>query len=193
MKKYIALLSVFVIGCSTTQTQIPEEKKAKIEEIGEKNAMVLLKTLKGELIKAMSEGGAENALTVCNKKAMELTEQVEKETGVQMKRTTFKYRNPANAPDKYEKEALEYFEKSIKEGKFPKNYIQVVNENGVLTYRYYKPLKVEPVCLTCHGEVIDEKLAAKIKSLYPTDKATGYKDGDFRGVVRVSIPADKIQ
>ncbi len=194
MKKvFIGLLasSLLVSGFSIAHDK--EGIKEEVVEIGQKASKKLLKTLVGELKKAMSEGGPYKAVEVCSKKALKLTEKVAKEEGVEIKRTTFKYRNPKNAPDKYEKEALEYFEKSLKEkGTLPKYYVQKVNENE---YRYYTPLKVKHVCLTCHGnpDHMDKKLLEKIKTLYPNDKALGYKEGDFRGVIRVSITKESIE
>ncbi|WP_028950569.1 Tll0287-like domain-containing protein [Sulfurihydrogenibium subterraneum] len=196
MKKFSAvLLAGLLFSCGEVQkVEIPKDKEEKIVQVGDSASMKLLKSLKSELMSAMQKGGLDEAVTVCNKKAMEITSQIEKETGYSMKRTTFKYRNPANAPDKYEAEALKYFEENIKQGKMPSYYIQALNDNGKVVYRYYKPLKVEGVCLTCHGDpnLMDKKLVERIKTLYPNDKAVGYKEGDFRGLVRVSIPADKI-
>ncbi|MGB9766969.1 MAG: Tll0287-like domain-containing protein [Sulfurihydrogenibium sp.] len=196
MKKILVLMaSSVVFGCAEVQkVEVPKNKEQKIVQVGEETSMKLLKTLKGALMDAMQKGGPDEAVEVCSKKAMALTSQIEKETGYSVKRTTFNYRNPANAPDKYEAEALRYFEESIKKGQMPQYYVQAINENGKVMYRYYKPLKVEGVCLTCHGDpnLMDKKLLEKIKALYPNDKAVGYKDGDFRGVVRVTIPADKI-
>lgn len=197
MKKISFLMVAgLLLGCTTTQTAVvPQEKEPKIKEVGEAASMNLLKTLKGELIEAMKQGGPDQAVEVCSKKAMVLTKQIESDTGYNIKRTTFKYRNPANKPDKYEEEALKYFEESFKAGKNPAYYVQAIKENDKITYRYYKPLKVEGVCLTCHGDpsLMDQNLLTKIRSLYPTDLAVGYKEGDFRGVVRVSIPEDKLK
>lgn len=197
MKKLslVLITAGFVLGCTqvSTLTVKPEEEK-KIKEVGESVSLKLLKTLKGELVSAMQQGGPDQAVEVCSKKALALTKQIEKETGYSVKRTSFKYRNPANAPDKYEAEALKYFEEAASKGNLPNYYVQGINENGKIVYRYYKPLKVEGVCLTCHGDpqLMDKNLVNKIKTFYPTDKAVGYKEGDFRGVVRVTIPSDKL-
>jgi hypothetical protein len=193
MKKIVAvgLLSAVIFGGAIADQH--EDVKEEVVEIGQKASKKLLKTLVGELKKAMKEGGPYKAVEVCSQKALKLTEKVAKEEGVKIKRTTFKYRNPKNAPDQYEKEALEFFEKSLKEkGTLPKYYVQKVNENE---YRYYMPLKVKHVCLTCHGDPnhMDKKLLEKIKTLYPEDKATGYKEGDFRGVIRVSISKEALE
>ena len=202
MKKRIllsALVGAAVLFSCKAKDDIeanPVEKK-KIIEIGEATSKRLLKTLKGELVNALKDS-PEKAIEVCSQKAIPLTKKVEEEVdhGIKIKRTSFKYRNPANAPDSYEKEALRYFEEQLKEtGKLPKYYIQKVKENGKVYYRYYKPLKVMPVCLTCHGEkqYIDDNIYKKIKTIYPNDKATGYKVGDFRGVIRVSIPVEALK
>jgi len=192
--------AVILSGCKTKEESVklnPVDEK-KVVEIGEETSKKLLKTLKGELVKALKDS-PQKAISVCSQKAIPLTKKVEEEVnhGIKIKRTSFKYRNPANAPDSYEKEALRYFEESLKEnGKLPKYYIQKVKEgDGKIYYRYYKPLKVAPVCLTCHGEkkYIDETVYQKIKTIYPNDKATGYKVGDFRGVIRVSIPLEALK
>ncbi|WP_457622575.1 Tll0287-like domain-containing protein [Persephonella sp.] len=191
-------LLVFPISCATKQTaEIPPEKEKQIVQIGSSATKKLLKTLKGELIKGLKKGPV-NAVDVCSKKALELTKQVEKELdrGIEIKRTSLRYRNPKNAPDIYEREALEYFEKFEKEKKpLPKYYLQKVEKNGKVYYRFYKPLKVLPVCLTCHGKLqdMDPKLQTKLLKLYPGDQAINYEEGDFRGVVRVSIPEDALR
>lgn len=195
-KVLITGVGLFILSCAAEKPKITAEKEQAIRQAGEESAMKLLKTLRSELMQAMQAGGPDQAIEVCSKKAMALTKQIEGETGYKLKRTTFKYRNLANKPDKHEEEALKYFEDALnKEGKLPAYYIQVLKENDVAVYRYYKPLKVEGVCLTCHGDknLMDKNLVAKIEKLYPQDKAYGYKDGDFRGVVRVSIPVDKVK
>jgi hypothetical protein len=40
---------------------------------------------------------------------------------------------------------------------------------------------------------MDKTLYEKIKKYYPNDKAVDYKEGDFRGVVRVYIPENVLK
>ncbi len=188
-------LSVFMV---ISTNAVEPDLENKVVQIGESSAKELLKTLKSSLMKAMSEGTVYDAVKFCSKKAIPLTKQVERKIdhGIKIKRTSLKYRNPKNAPDEYEKKALIYFEQVLKKkGKLPPYLIQELNENGKKYYRYYKPLKVGTLCLTCHGEPdkMDQKLLKIIKERYPEDKATGYKLGDFRGVVRVSIPENLVK
>ncbi|MCB9539757.1 MAG: DUF3365 domain-containing protein, partial [Myxococcales bacterium] len=48
---------------------------------------------------------------------------------------------------------------------------------------YIEPLYVLPLCTQCHGQDLTEGVKSKLATLYPTDQATGYAPGDFRGVV----------
>ena len=71
----------------------------------------------------------------------------------------------------------------------PPYYVQKFKNQGQPVYRYYKPLKVAQVCLNCHGDAktISPAVQKKLQALYPEDRATGYKEGDFRGVIRIEI------
>ncbi|MCS7244865.1 MAG: DUF3365 domain-containing protein [candidate division WOR-3 bacterium] len=172
-------------------SEISDYEKQQIIDIGEKTAMFLIDSLRKELLNALSKN-PENAIEVCSKKAQSITKSIENKTGYKLKRTTFKYRNQLNKPDKYEEEVLSIFEKS---NPMPNYYIQKVKEGKTEVYRYYKPLKVDGVCIMCHGDrnSMNENILKKINKIYPNDKAHGYKVGEFRGVVRVSIPVEKIK
>ena len=56
---------------------------------------------------------------------------------------------------------------------------------------YYAPILFEKKCLMCHGTV-DRELTKKadsiIKSFYPNDLATGFSEGDLRGIWSISFP-----
>jgi signal transduction histidine kinase len=79
--------------------------------------------------------------------------------------TSLKLKNPANAPDYWEKNVLTAFDK----GETEKD--EVVKINGQLRYRLMKPLYVEASCLACHAE-------------------QGYTVGSVRGGISVSLPYD---
>ena len=72
--------------------------------------------------------------------------------------------NPANAPDAWERQALEVF---VKEGK--REVIAVAPIGGVPYLRMMSPLVTTKACLECHA-------------------AQGYKVGDIRGGLSASIP-----
>jgi hypothetical protein len=189
------LLSMMFLQCSQPEYSITtpsENEQEKITEIGSGISAELLKSLKNELQLAIKEGGFENAIKVCNLKAIPVTEIVAANTehAVEIKRTTYQFRNPANQPNRAEKEALDFYLNNFEKNKpLPESYTQKVMENGETQYYYYKPLKMDDLCLMCHGktENIPPEILAKINELYPNDNATGYESGDFRGLVSIKM------
>jgi PAS domain S-box-containing protein len=77
--------------------------------------------------------------------------------------TSLKPLRPANAPDEWERNALESFEKGKEE------LIELKEINNESYMRFMKPVTAEAACLKCHGH-------------------QGYKEGDIRGGISVSIP-----
>ena len=78
--------------------------------------------------------------------------------------------NPDNAPDDFERNSMEMFSKGKKEN------ISISHEKEGRVLRYASPLLVKASCLNCHAE-------------------QGYKLGDIRGALSISVPviwADKI-
>jgi signal transduction histidine kinase len=80
--------------------------------------------------------------------------------------TSLKLMNPENAPDEFETKALRAFdEKKLAEA----STIELMGASYY--YRYIAPLYVENACLDCH-------------------RKQGYKVGDVRGAISVSIPME---
>jgi hypothetical protein len=186
---------LFHFACGSGGEELSTRQKAEIVEMGKSSAAVLMKDLKAHLMEALENNDIVEGFEACAAIAQPLTADVEEKLpqGVKIKRTSFKFRNPLNAPDEGEKEALQYFEKRFEEeGELPSNYIQAIEGNG--EYRYYEPLTVAELCLRCHGdaEAFDPQVRESLAENYPDDKATGYKLGDFRGLTRVSIPASAV-
>jgi len=99
------------------------------------------------------------------------------------KRATFRvtsseYRHDANRPDDFEKQAIERM-KADKERKFEEGFVGN-------SYRYAEPIFVVESCLKCHGDPKDAPEAVIKK--YGDQKAFGYKVGDLRGVISVTLP-----
>ena len=77
--------------------------------------------------------------------------------------TSLKPLNPQNAPNDFEKEALTYFEKNKEE-----SYYSKVDNS---TFSFVGKLTVEKSCLQCHA-------------------SQGYKEGEVRGGISVSLPLE---
>jgi general secretion pathway protein A len=96
-------------------------------------------------------------------------------TDINIKQTTFKYRNAYNQPDPFEKNVLKKFESAD----YPKGkgYGEFINGR----YRYMKPIYIKQACLKCHGTPKGAKdISGHVKE--------GYKIGDLRGAISVSFP-----
>ncbi|NTV96006.1 MAG: DUF3365 domain-containing protein [Thiobacillus sp.] len=77
--------------------------------------------------------------------------------------TSMKPIRPGNAPDAWERAALAAFEQGAKER------IEVIDQGKGRLLRYMAPLIVQPPCMACHAK-------------------QGYKAGDVRGGISVSLP-----
>lgn len=87
--------------------------------------------------------------------------------GVQFRITSRQLLNKGNTPDRFELDALERFEKGEHEA-----WAIETSANGQL-FRYMAPLMMEHSCQDCHS-------------------GFGYKEGDIRGGISISIPFDDI-
>ncbi len=185
--------TTILFSCNQKDISITEptnEELIRILPEGNEITSKLMKSLKAELKGAVTEGGFEKAIAVCNIKALPITESISN-NNIQIKRITYKTRNPENAPNDIEMSALDHFQNLLDNNKeLPTHYVQKVTQKDVVQYYYYKPLMIDNVCLGCHGspENMDTKLLSQISKLYPEDKALGYKEGDFRGLISVRIP-----
>jgi hypothetical protein len=179
----IACLIALPFGASADDLQSRQQASAgAIKEFGEK--------LKGELGRAMKEGGPGRAIEVCQKVAPAIAEEQSAKTGWRVARTSLKTRNSANVPDAWEAKVLESFEARKAKGEPVDSlaFAEVVEQNGKQAYRFMKAIPTAEVCLKCHGENIEPGIAAKLNELYPADKARGFKLGDIRGAFTVTQP-----
>ncbi|MFG1690635.1 DUF3365 domain-containing protein [Gemmatimonadota bacterium] len=182
-------------ACGGGLPEMTPEETQVVQELGEPAAGELARTLIQHLSLAMAEGGPSQAVDFCSSEALDLTEEVQAglTEGFGLKRTSLNYRNPANMPDEFEDVALRYFQHAIGEGdQAPPSYIQRVSREEI---RYYKPLFLGEPCLQCHGDPVgfDPGVREILAERYPADLATGYELGDFRGLIRVSVPAQLVE
>jgi len=145
--------------------------------------------LKGQLQAQMKKdpSGLE-ALAFCTTSADRITKEVNAKLPehAAVRRTALKVRNgKVNSPDRLDKEVMQAFEAQIKAGTLTPKTLKVVREGE--TVRIYKPLVTKKVCLKCHGTTLSPKISEALKSAYPHDAATGFKEGDLRGVIVAEI------
>ncbi|KYJ85712.1 Tll0287-like domain-containing protein [Sulfurovum riftiae] len=179
----ILLSTALLASISTAAETMP------VKQEGIKYIKMLGGALKSQLQEKMKEDKTGlTALAFCTSSANDITEEVNKKLPAyaKVRRTSLKVRNnKVNTADATDKKVMEAYSEAIKAGKFTPKDIKVVEEGDVT--RVYKPLVAKAVCLKCHGSDLSPKIAEAIKSAYPDDKATGFKEGNLRGVIIAEI------
>ncbi len=181
----LAACALFVGRAQAAEPDPAQVKSARaaVKELGE--------TLRRQLMDAMAAGGPKAAMGVCKTIAPALAEKTSAARGLQVRRTALRLRNPANAPDEWERGVLEDFARQVKAGADPaklEHAETVTTPTGASTFRYMKAIPTAAPCLACHGAP-EPALKAEIMRLYPQDQATGFAPGDLRGAFSVSAPA----
>ncbi|MCM2307815.1 MAG: DUF3365 domain-containing protein [Sulfuritalea sp.] len=181
MKKFLLaaamLIAPFATALASDEALLTEARKVAT-------------TLPPKLIVALQDeikkSGAEGAIPVCKDMAPKMAGEISQQTGWKIKRVSLKARNDARAiPDAWEKAALEDFDKRAAAGESPAKLEK--GEKIGNEYRFVKALPVQALCLSCHGPVdqLSPAVKAAIGQNYPNDRATGYAEGQIRGVISV--------
>ena len=186
MKQYTILLflSISFFSCSN------DLSKEEVEHYTAKGNLIVTKTageLSGNLMSKMKEGGIPLAVEYCNTAALPLTSKISDNHGVQIKRTSLKSRNVLNNPTENEVFVIKEFQNELNKGESLKPKVRS-DQNA--NPHYYAPILVEQKCLMCHGTINKEVSRATdsiIKSYYPEDLATGFHEGDLRGIWSISF------
>lgn len=168
--------TVLLFSCSgnETGTSTPDPE---LKNRGAEITAAVGKTLVGTVQKHMAEGGVAQAIKFCQLNALPITDSLSKAHGVQIKRTALKTRNKNNAPDSLEKIFLNQY---IASGNFESQLVSTKTGTA-----YFEPIILKGFCQTCHGTAGAEmafETDSIIKSIYPLDEATGFAEGDLRGM-----------
>lgn len=139
--------------------------------------------LRTELTTALAAGGPASAIAVCAEKAPKIAQQLDG-GGWTIRRTTLRARNQNNLPRDTELHGLESFQRDST----LKQMALWDTDQERKTYRYFKPIYIQEMCVTCHGDraSMDPTVVAALEKVYPADSAFGYKVGDLRGMFSVA-------
>ena len=180
----LALTFLFFLftGCERNQGTTQDDEKF-IVETGRKVSGALMESLSAQLKAALQAGGPVSAMQACQQVAPLSTVAIRNQYDVIMVcRTALKVRNPGNTPDEIDRKVLQKYTGSEES---QSEHVEWMDGSA----RYYRPLFIQEVCLTCHGEPSEfpADLRNAINMLYPEDEATGYGLREFRGLIRVDI------
>jgi len=196
MKKtlIVATAAALLAGCAT---DAPAPKPADMGWVPEARNVAtstppkLLAVLQEEIAK----GGPESAIEVCRDKAPAMARAASEQSGWNVKRVSLRNRNPKAVPDAWERAALEDFDRraAAKESPATLERAEVTIENGQAVQRYMRALPTMPLCTQCHGaaDKLSPAVTAKLKALYPDDRAVGYAVGEIRGAMTLRRPVPR--
>jgi hypothetical protein len=181
--KALALFLVVASACGRGGSQPPPTRAE--EEAGHAAITRLRTALVEELGRAMARGTTE-ALATCSTKAPAIARELARD-GVIVGRATRRPRNPQNLASGWHADALAQFEASVAAGRRFETewFVRVLPGNRI---GYARPLVIQRLCLTCHGDAITPEVTAELAARYPDDRATGYKLGELRGIVWAEFP-----
>ncbi len=169
---------VFILSIMVSPAYAEEEVPAYVTEAREAT-VTFQKALKKELMLAMQSGGPKKAVEVCHSRAPEIAEDIGKETGWEIGRTSLKTRNEKNTPSDVEREVLEQFEQRKNNGEAVST-LEWWQENEK-AIAYMKAIPMKGMCASCHGSHVSPSLKQHINQFYPHDMAIGFEAGDIRG------------
>lgn len=175
------ILLVTVFACDNSNQKKSENIDPQITQ-GKEIIYGTIDVLTHELKQAMRRGGVKEAVPYCNTQAISLTEKMAKKYHAEVRRTSLKNRNPQNKPNAQETAIIAQYEQEMTMGKKLQPKLTKLADGRTM---FNAPILTRAVCLNCHG-VVGQQVSKSnyqiIQSLYPQDKATGYKVAELRGI-----------
>ncbi len=194
MKHSIVLIILigilFLASCTQEKRDKPVIDNKLIDQQylnkGKEIASATFNALSAKLQAAIKEGGIKNAIEYCNLAALPVVDSLSAVHGANIRRTSLKVRNPQDAPTVLEKEILTQLHNQV-------DNLESIGpqiERTADQFHFFAPITVNAFCLQCHG-IIGKDLTTEnyslIKEQYPEDQATGYVEGDLRGMWSIAF------
>ena len=185
LKKITMLLVVTILfSCNSG---FSEKEKEEYTLKGKEIAQASFKALSTELMAQMKVGGPVQAVSFCKEQARPILNEVASKYNVTIVRSSDQLRSCKIEPTERELDIINDYKKSVEDNKQLKPIVEIDVANNK---HFYAPIIVKANCLVCHGKV-NETMSVKtdsiIKLTYPFDIATGYSEGDVRGVWSITF------
>ena len=184
--KKLILLGLFLSTCLFSQELTLE----KVKEIASNASLELNSKIKKGLKKAKRKNGTEEMGNFCIDDSIKILEKLNKKLGskVIVKRVSLNNRNKNSKALENEVAILKAFELIQQSDAYqPKQIVQIVDDN---TYKVYSPIAMKSRdCKKCHGleKKVDKELKKQFSKTYKNENGYGYKSGEIRGAVVVTV------
>jgi hypothetical protein len=173
---WAVLVAIFLASASYAEDARLADSRVLVQEYA--------KRLQSALQDGLSNGGPEAAIAVCRDIAPKLASELSRQSGAKVARVSRRYRNPANAPEEWQDAVLQTLQQRAQD---PADSLEVYIEDKDRS-RYMKGIRLQPMCVMCHGRVLSETVSQQLNLDYPHDRARGYEPGQLRGGFSVSWP-----
>ena len=153
---------------------------------GKEVAQATQAALSAQLIETIKNQGPAAAIDYCNAAAYPITDSLATANKATIRRTSLKFRNPANAPNGAEAAVLNAFAEAKANGDKLGPKVDMEGDK----VHFYAPILLKGVCTNCHGtpgKHIPEAVSERLAALYPDDRATGYQINDLRGMWHITF------
>jgi hypothetical protein len=137
-----------------------------------------------ELDSGLEKGGPARAIKSCHIDAAWVAQRVGRQEGIAAGRTGDRLRNPLNAPKPWAAPMV-----AANAGRRAADVdgfaVDLGDRLGVL-----RPIAQRPSCAACHGRdhQLSTAIREELRDRYPSDRATGFMEGEIRGWYWVEIP-----
>lgn len=160
------------------EAALDEAQQARLTDMRSARS-ALGQRLSQRLVTTIQDEGIVAAVRVCSEEAPQIASEVAEQYNVDVGRTSFRVRNPANTPPP------EWAQPWV-EAREPGPATLLNNETHELAE--LAPIQTAQLCTRCHGarESLDDELLAALDAAYPEDQATGFEEGELRGWFVVS-------
>jgi Protein of unknown function (DUF3365) len=139
-----------------------------------------------QLTRELDDGGPANAIDRCHLEAENNANQVGRQQGYPIGRTSDRVRNPTNKPRPWAAPIVTEYAGRPAAG-VEGFAVDLGDRVGVM-----RPIAMRPICTGCHGP--GNQIGASVRQVladrYPVDHAIGFKTGEIRGWYWMEIPKD---
>jgi predicted small lipoprotein YifL len=166
-------------GAAHSETSLGAEQQTQQQvALAARDAMA--GRLGGRLMEAIGSSGPASAIGVCQEQAPQIAAEIGEQFGVDIGRTSFRLRNPKNAPPEWARTLVDARQAEPQFVALPDGRL------GALL-----PIRLKAECLLCHGprEQVLPEIRETLAARYPQDQATDFDVDELRGWFWVSVPA----
>jgi len=181
------LIFVLLVSFFSCNSGFSDKEKQEYTTKGVEISKATFDALSTELMAQMKAGGPAKAIPFCNIEAVPITAQLSEKYNVEIKRTSDKLRSCDNDPSERELEIINNYRDLLVQGNELKPIVELDSSS---TKHFYAPIIMKSNCLVCHGklnETLSMQTDSIIKIIYPFDIATGYSEGDLRGIWSITF------